>query len=391
MNSRLAGPPRITTFVPGGAPIALVAWYEKLADYYPESELQTKRWLTENVSSDWVVFDVGANVGTYSILFSRLAPQGSVHAFEPTTTIELLRRNLEFHQAHNVVVHEVAAGNRTGKFSEPIYRIWGQPPETLTYEFTTLDDFVRETGIARLDCIKIDVDGFDLEVLAGSAETLQRFNPWVIVELCHALATRGRSVGEAMLWLLGQGYTSAFVLDGENFLLKREPGPASGEEEQLVLRFDRRPVILPPAYLPGEPIADYFADQPALHNQAAIEAGEPGMAILAPGPRWSFAVSWPRRESAQPQGHLLIQAQIEVTAGAVGLGCLASDYRTYIGKEVSVAAATAWQTVQVFVPDRTDVACLMLRNVSGSGATARARIRSLAVSFATPSISPVRP
>ncbi|MGH7120408.1 MAG: FkbM family methyltransferase [Acetobacteraceae bacterium] len=384
MNAPAANLTRIASLVPGGAPVELVAWYPEFADYYPECELETKRWVAENIRPDWVLFDIGANVGIYAILFSRLAPEGFVHAFEPTATAGLLRRNFEFHQARNVAVHETALGNRTGRFAEPIYRIWGRPPETQTYAFTTLDDFVANAGIERLDCIKIDVDGFDLEVLMGGAETLQRFDPWVIVELNHALATRGHSPGEAMRWLLGQGYTSAFVLDDENFLLKRGSQRSTDPRDVLALRFDRRPVMLPPSFAPGEPVPDYFSDQPVLHNEASVERDVSGTAILVPGPRWSFAASWPRQPSAVVQGPLVIEVRVEVSEGAIGLGCLAADYRNYIGKEIFVAAAPTWQSVRVFAPESTDVAAFMLRNVSESGAPARARVGSIGVSPAVP-------
>src|SRR5689334_25230754 len=62
------------TLVPGAQPIELIDYNPSFADYYPECELQTKRWFVENVGKDWVIFDVGANIGYYSILFSRLAP-----------------------------------------------------------------------------------------------------------------------------------------------------------------------------------------------------------------------------------------------------------------------------------------------------------------------------
>lgn len=390
MNTTPATSARIASLVPGSAPIELIAWYDEFADYYPECELQTKRWVAENVRSDWVLFDIGANVGIYSMLFSCLAREGHVHAFEPTSTVELLRRNLAFHRARNVAVHEIALGSRTGRFAEPIYRIWGKPPEAQTYAFTTLDDFVTGAGIARLDCIKIDVDGFDLEVLMGAAGTLQRFDPWVIVELNHALATRGHSPGEAMQWLLGQGYTSAFVLDDENFLLRRGPECADGMGDALALRFDRRPVMLPPSFAPGESLPDYFDDQPVLHNDAVIERDESGIAILAPGPRWSFAVSWPRREATGTNGALFIEADIEVTSGAIGLGCLAADYRAYVGKEVFVSAAPTRQSVRVFAPESADVAAFMLRNVDEQGAPARAHVGAINVSIATPA-APVLP
>ncbi|MGH7048672.1 MAG: FkbM family methyltransferase [Stellaceae bacterium] len=90
-------------------------------------------------------------------------------------------------------MHEVAVGTRTGKSDEPIYRIWGQSPKTQTDNFTTLDDFAPGAGIARPDCIKINVDGFDFDVLKAGANTPERFAPWIIVALNHGPATRGAS------------------------------------------------------------------------------------------------------------------------------------------------------------------------------------------------------
>ncbi|MGH7225045.1 MAG: class I SAM-dependent methyltransferase, partial [Gemmataceae bacterium] len=239
--------------------------------------------------------------------------------------------------------------------------------------------------------IKIDVDGFDFDVLRGGTKTLERFDPWIIVELNHALATRGQSAGEAMLWLLEHGYTRALVLDHENYLLKRGPDRASRQEDTLALRFDRRPVMLPPAFAPGEPVADYFDDQPVLHNQAVIESNDSGIAILASGPRWSFAASWRRREPPGTTGPLLIEVRVEVTGGSVGIGCLAADYRTYIGKEISVTEAATWQTAKIFVPESMDVACLIVRNVSESGAEAHARVGFIKVSVAAPAAPVLSP
>ena len=391
MNSSPATHPRAVSLVPAAAPIELAASYEEFAGYYPECKLQTKRWFAENARPDWVVFDVGANVGIYAILLSRLAPRGHIHAFEPTETASLLRRNLDFHQARNVSVHPLAVGARTGAFEEPIYRIWGQAPETRSYDFVTLDDFVARAGVDRLDCIKIDVDGFDLDVLKGSARTLERFDPWVVVELNHALATRGQSAGEAMLWLLGQGYTQALVLDDENFLLKRGPEGGPGAGDTLALAFDRRPVMLPRAFVPGETLRNYFSDEPVRHNEAVIERNEAGFTISAPGPRWSFAAGWPRKAETEPAGQVLIRVRVEVMSGAVGLGCLASDYRAYVGKEVRLAAAPACRTAEILAPESSDVACLMIRNVSEAGAPATARVLSIQASVAVPAAPSLSP
>ena len=73
--------PPIVSLVPGGPPLDLCAYYPSFTDYYPEAEMQTKRWVTRHVQSDWVICDIGANVGLYSMLFARHTPQGRVHAF----------------------------------------------------------------------------------------------------------------------------------------------------------------------------------------------------------------------------------------------------------------------------------------------------------------------
>lgn len=373
---------RVFSLVPGAAPIELVAFYPEFTDYYPESELQTKRWLVQNAGTDWVTLDVGANVGVYSMLMSRLSPEGHVHAFEPTATAELLRKNLAAQGIGNVTVRQVAMGNQAGMLDESIYRIWGAAPERQHYDFNTLDRFVTEAGLARVDCIKIDVDGFDLEVLKGAEKTLERFNPWVIIELNHALATRGQSVGDAMLWLLARGYNSALVLDQENFILKREPSDTAGPVDRLSLTFDREPILLPPVFGPGEPLPAFFSPVAKLHNGAVPVPDHPG-ALQIPGPRWSYGASW-SREGAQAAGSIIVEAEIEVSAGAVGLGCLASDLTVYVGKEMMIHAAPGPQMVRLFVPQAETVEALMLRNVTEGGEPARAEIHSVRVFTARP-------
>ena len=376
----------VFSLVPGAAPIELVAYYPGFADYYPEAELQTKRWLVRNARPDWVALDIGANVGIYALLLSRLLTEGHVHAFEPTETAALLRQNLAARHAANVVVHELAFGAHSGTIEEPIYRIWGAAPETRAYKFTTLDEFAQDAGLARLDCVKIDVDGFDLEVLRGAAETLARFDPWVIVELNHALATRGQSVGEALLWLAGQGYTEALVLDEENLLLRRGAASAAAAAVPGVLRlsFDREPILLPPAFVGDAPLPGFFAPRHVLHN-AATQAGE---AIVAPGPRWSYAASWPVQTTPQP-GPIMVEAEIQVAAGAVGVGCLSVDMGAFVGKEVTLTAAPGPQIARLFVADAAGVHHLVLRNVAASGATSRVTVSALRVDRATPTAATV--
>ena len=232
----------IFTYVPGHEPIELVSYYEGFSRYYPNCELQTKRWFVENIAPDWIMFDVGANIGYFSILFSRLTTKGKIYAFEPTRTVDLLRTNLMHHRCHNVEVMQLALGTASGRIEENIYRIWGQPPEKMPYDFSTIDEIVERLDLARLDCLKIDCDSFDFEVLRGGSKTLEHFNPWIVVELNHALAIRNQSVPEVLEWLLDRGYDHAHVLDHENFVLRRKVGTVSSSLTTIKLSFEARPI-----------------------------------------------------------------------------------------------------------------------------------------------------
>ncbi len=377
--------PKLYSLVPGAAPVELVSYYESFAWYYPESELQTKRWFVETVEPDWVVLDVGANVGIYSVLLGRLASRGHVHAFEPTATSALLRKNLSAAGLTNVTVHELALGRVTGNVEDAIYRMWGSEPERDVYRFSTLDDVVATAGLSRLDCIKIDVDGFDLEVLKGAEKTLARFDPWVIVEINHALATRGQSIDEAFSWLHAHGYRLAEILDSENYVVKRQRPMAARKIEGLLLAFDREPVLLPDAFVAGERHEGSFATTPALHNDARPEwATDRAPTIRFKCPRWSSIADWAlaRRDLVGPA---VIEIEIEVLDCAVGLGCLEDNLRTYIGKEVTVHPGPGVQTVTLFVPDISAARCLMLRSHQTDPVFGTATIRSLQCATARPS------
>lgn len=228
----------VFTNVPGRRRITLPAFYECFEWYYPNCEMQTKAWFVTHAQPDWVYIDCGANIGYYSILFSQLSPLGTVHAVEPTSTADMLATNLTYNNCRNVVLHRVAVGRDPGRRVDKIFRIWGEPAEEEEYEFTTVDQLVEKMGLANLNCLKIDVDSFDLEVLMGAEKALNRFDPWVVVELNHALTVRGNTNIEALSWLGEQGYRDCLVLDLDNFLFRRSaPASAFASNKSIRLNF----------------------------------------------------------------------------------------------------------------------------------------------------------
>jgi FkbM family methyltransferase len=382
-----SGKRALYTLIPGQVAIELLAYYPDFLDYYPTCELQTKRWFVENVQPDWAIFDIGANIGYYSILFSRLAPRGSILAFEPTTTIDLLRANLAHHSCTNVEALQLAVGRRSGRIQDGIYRIWGQEPERQDYQFTTVDDLVLSRGVSRIDCLKIDVDSFDFDALLGAARTLERFDPWVVVELNDALAKRGQSAPQALEWLAAMGYSEARVLDHKNFVLKRSAAkPSDAGQASCRLIFDTRPLLMERDLESGRPITDAFESEPVVHNEARAESARTGgWLISAPGPTWSYAASWQRCENSDwPEGPIIIAIEISVSGGAIGVGCVNKDFSAYIGNETILLPTGSPETVTMRLEESTAINHLMLRNADPEGATGTALLTSIRCNRAIP-------
>lgn len=131
--------------------------------------------LVEPDFSPTCIFDVGANVGQTTRQIRGLWPEVTVHAFEPvSSTFAQLERNLAGDRATRM--HRLALGSRPGMarmLAQPgsvmnriVNRPLGaQPVEEV--EVVVGDAFCADHGIDRIDILKIDTEGHDLEVLTG--------------------------------------------------------------------------------------------------------------------------------------------------------------------------------------------------------------------------------
>ena len=142
------------------------------------------------------VLDIGANIGCTSLLFGDLARK--VYSFEPSpTTHRWLIENVQRAKLNNVEPINLGLGKDAGTFEltfAPNNRSGGfvsnltNASEGHQVEQITIakgDDFIRERQIAKVDFIKIDVEGFEQSVIQGLAETIARDQPIVALELNH--------------------------------------------------------------------------------------------------------------------------------------------------------------------------------------------------------------
>ena len=149
-----------------------------------------------SVKDGEVIFDIGANVGIFTVKVGKKLNKGLIVAIEPSPqNIELLKKNLKLHNLSSVVVVPKAVGNFRGKSKflvTPVsgqHRFYGKTVEKsekinkiIEVDTILLDDIVKELKLIVIDFLKIDVEGAELDVLKGAEESL-KFTKNIAMEL----------------------------------------------------------------------------------------------------------------------------------------------------------------------------------------------------------------
>ena len=149
-----------------------------------------------------VLYDVGANIGFLSLVAATLVGgAGRVYAFEPApANIAVLRANVERNALSQVTIVESAVAEAPGRMSLQLDRYAGghvlanagavlNPQGQVEVDVISLDDFARQAGVRSPDLVKIDVEGAEMQVIAGMSELLRTVRPLVLFEADAASVT----------------------------------------------------------------------------------------------------------------------------------------------------------------------------------------------------------
>lgn len=216
----------------GGRRAALAAASVRLAARWTPCLEAELRGLPALVAPGSVCIDVGAAAGLYTLALSRLAgPSGLVHSVEPLSFAHpVWTRLLCARGARNVRHHEVALGAEpgSGQMSVPIGRFGpvtgrsfiirrssglGSNAEfaehiCVAVRVDTLDCLSAHAGLTRLDFIKIDVEGAELQVLEGGRQVIESLRPALMIEIEARHTARYRySPDDIAGWLTRRGYS----------------------------------------------------------------------------------------------------------------------------------------------------------------------------------------
>jgi FkbM family methyltransferase len=186
-------------------------------------ETKTAAALSQLVKPGSVVIDIGANIGAHALpLAHQVGENGKVYAIEPTDwAYEKMIRNLELNPELKKSLIPIKAffSDLSGTLPGQTHSSWrlndaqkhpihgGQLQHSGNAHYTSLDQWVQEQGVKKIDLIKLDVDGYEVKVLKGGIQTLLEFKPKMILELTlYNLDEYGDSLKELLELLKNCNY-----------------------------------------------------------------------------------------------------------------------------------------------------------------------------------------
>lgn len=220
-------------------------------------EKSTNKVLEKYIAAGDVVLEAGANVGTETLLLSRLVgDQGRIYAFEPVPALKSrLEENCALNGLANVSIEQLALGETSGVISFFIadegftnQGMGSKKPvnqhlkNEISVKQVTLDEYCKKQGIRSLDLIKMDIQGAELDLLQGGDETIRLYRPAIFLEAGEGWS----SLEDLYAWLNSRNYDVYSVLKDASLSIISIDDLSSGvwlaqprDAESLLLKQDR--------------------------------------------------------------------------------------------------------------------------------------------------------
>lgn len=201
-------------------------------------EPHVEAWISRLLRPGDVAVDIGANLGYFSAVMSRrVGAQGRVFAFEPVPkTLQQLHLTKLANHSENLTIYPVAIGEADSTVDlcfEPgvsgnasaFHRFHAGRTETVRVAVRSLDSLHTSGLLPDARLIKIDVEGNELNVLAGAVAYLRRVRPHIIFEYnAEAARSAGWTLADVQAVLADCGPYRCSVINGNNTLLPTDLG-----------------------------------------------------------------------------------------------------------------------------------------------------------------------
>lgn len=205
-----------------------------------------------------IVLDIGANIGNHSLAMSTEAKQ--VYSFEPQSGIyQVLSGNISANNIDNITAHNIGLSSRDQQMELYIPASENNGAATLrtelksdvatteTIQLRKGDEVINDLHLSHLDMIKLDVEGFEIEVLNGLDNTIARFQPIIFMEWDQDITRKEASASPLFQRLLRE-YQPMYI--GSNYDRDQWPDSIPGKLLRGLYKLrHRRQWLLRPADL----------------------------------------------------------------------------------------------------------------------------------------------
>jgi len=181
-------------------------------------------FLLSKIKKGDYIIDIGTNKGIVALkMLKETGSGGFVLGFEPNRlTYDRCVENIELNRLENIEILNNGLGDKQEVLfiDEPYKNNSGGNFLTSSrngnaVQVLTLDNVVKEKSITNIDLIKIDVEGFELNVLKGAEQTIKKHKPLLFIELINSNLIRNQtSASEVVAFIDSLGYQIINVLDG---------------------------------------------------------------------------------------------------------------------------------------------------------------------------------
>lgn len=178
------------------------------------------------VDKNDVIYDIGANIGYYSLIFSKKAKK--IYAIEPyEENLKYLKKNIKLNNKNNIHIKKIAFSSKKGK--KPFYISekcnWCSMNKNVPYlkkkikiDVDTLDNFSKKNKYPTF--LRMDLEGHEYEVLyEGGKGTIKKYKPKIFLELHPTVMSKNKTL-RLLKFLKNQNYDINHILcDEKDFLL----------------------------------------------------------------------------------------------------------------------------------------------------------------------------
>lgn len=201
-------------------------WYSlDLSDYqewlvYFYCKSDSSDYILNYLDKSEVIFDVGANIGQTSlnIINSQKSKKLNpiVYAFEPyPKTFNKLKTNIALNKSNDIKAFNLGLSTQKGMLhmmqhspsNSGGFRMTDDLANSISVPVISIDEFISENHISKIDFIKIDVEGFEVQVIQGAKKTLETYKPWLIFEYSlENIKAQNGNIKNTLNWLLEINY-----------------------------------------------------------------------------------------------------------------------------------------------------------------------------------------